>query len=181
MWNTGHPSRKTSPIKVMSRNLEDSPEATIKGTLKSSDPRVSINHSQKNLADEVPVREMIFLKVQWLRGKSLCLNMMAVIQTSFLMCFKTQLQEPLQSKSMLYNTPCRQRPCRDRFWSFHWCRNRTRNYRYWTNRVKANCQYHILVGMPWHVHANPTIDYSEREVHVGEVVLPIRPRSNTLI
>ena len=38
---------------------------------------------------------------------------------------------------------------------------------YQSNWLVANCRYDILLGMPWHVSQNPSIDYEQRTVTVG--------------
>ncbi len=35
----------------------------------------------------------------------------------------------------------------------------------------ANCQYDVLLGMPWHIAYNPSINYEKRIVQVGENAL----------
>ena len=40
-------------------------------------------------------------------------------------------------------------------------------HKYKSNWLVANCRYDVLLGMPWHVANNPSIDYKERIVTVG--------------
>lgn len=44
---------------------------------------------------------------------------------------------------------------------------------YTSNWAVAKARYDILLGMPWHVHHNPKVDYINRKVQVGDVVLPL--------
>ena len=42
---------------------------------------------------------------------------------------------------------------------------------YTSNWIVANCGYDVLLGMPWHVAHNPSIDYEQRIVKVGTDVI----------
>ncbi len=41
-----------------------------------------------------------------------------------------------------------------------------------SNWLVANCRYDVLLGMPWHVTFNPSIDYQKRMVSVENDSLP---------
>ena len=43
---------------------------------------------------------------------------------------------------------------------------------YTSNWIVANCRYDVLLGMPWHVAHNPSINYEQRIVKVGPGVIP---------
>lgn len=37
----------------------------------------------------------------------------------------------------------------------------------------AACRYDALLGMPWHEHTRPRVDYSSKEVFVQDSALPV--------
>ena len=43
---------------------------------------------------------------------------------------------------------------------------------YTSSWIVANCRYDVLLGMPWHVAHNPSIDYEKRIFKVGPHVIP---------
>ena len=46
-------------------------------------------------------------------------------------------------------------------------------HRYCSNWAVAESRYDVLLGMPWHVHCNPKVDYTSREVVVADEILPL--------
>ena len=47
------------------------------------------------------------------------------------------------------------------------------SHTYSSNWVVANCRYDVLLGMPWHVAHNPTVDYVKRVVKGGSDVISV--------
>lgn len=52
------------------------------------------------------------------------------------------------------------------------------DYAYTSNFAIDSCRYDILLGMPWHVSAQPTIDYKARCVKVNGMYLPLEEMEN---
>lgn len=53
--------------------------------------------------------------------------------------------------------------------------------KYRSNWIVADCRYDILLGMPWHVHCKPSIDYETGELKTGNVILPTHKDSSRTI
>lgn len=53
--------------------------------------------------------------------------------------------------------------------------------KYRSNWIVADCRCDVLLGMPWHVHCKPTIDYETGELKSGNVILPTHKDSNRTI
>jgi len=53
------------------------------------------------------------------------------------------------------------------------------SHTYSSNWAVSDCRYDILLGMPWHVAHNPTIDYENRIVRVDGDKIPIDSTSET--
>ena len=50
------------------------------------------------------------------------------------------------------------------------------NHKYKSNWIVASCRYDVLLGMPWHVIHNPSIDYKERTIQLDESTLRPDPK-----
>lgn len=47
------------------------------------------------------------------------------------------------------------------------------NHTYTSHWVVADSRYDVLLGMPWHVANNPSIDYENRTVQIGDDAIPV--------
>lgn len=52
---------------------------------------------------------------------------------------------------------------------------------YSSNWVISDCRYDILLGMQWHIHCSPIVDYEQRTVKVGRITLPTIAERNPSI
>lgn len=50
-----------------------------------------------------------------------------------------------------------------------------------SNWVVSDCRNDILLGMPWHIHCGPMIDYERKTVKVGYITLPTIAERNPSI